>query len=67
MNVIEYFKIKYHDGIKSLKSPSEESYDLNKEKYGRLFTKNDSDDTYAKSEKYVKNTTYYYIEFDYTS
>ena len=32
-----------------------------------LFTKNDSDDTYTKSEKYAKNTTYYYIEFDYTS
>ena len=30
-----------------------------------LFTKND--DEYKKSEKYVKNTTYYYIEFDYTS
>ena len=40
---------------------------MNKEKYGMLFTKNDSDDTYAKSEEYVANTTYYYIEFDYTS
>ena len=30
-----------------------------------LFTKNDN--AYKKSEKYVANTTYYYIEFDYTS
>ena len=32
-----------------------------------LFTKSDSDDTYAKSESYVADTTYYYIEFNYTS
>ena len=32
-----------------------------------LFTKSDSDDTYAKSESYVADTTYYYIEFNYAS
>lgn len=32
-----------------------------------LFTKRKSDDAYVKSEKYVADTTYYYIEFDYTS
>ena len=32
-----------------------------------LFTKNDDADEYAKSTNYVANTTYYYIEFDYTS
>lgn len=62
---MDYFKEKYHDGIKSLEKPSKESYDLNKEKYGMLFTK--SGDKYAKSEKYAADTTYYYIEFDYTS
>ena len=40
---------------------------MNKEKYGMLFTKNDDADKYAKSEEYVADTTYYYIEFDYTS
>lgn len=30
-----------------------------------LFTKND--DAYVKSESYAADTTYYYIEFDYTS
>ena len=32
-----------------------------------LFTKNDDADKYDESKNYVADTTYYYIEFEYTS